>query len=170
MATNGLPDELMQCCHGWWRQINRRFCNVSCLPVVFLSCSCSLRQYLLCSVCLLCCGAASRHATAFLVTSRLRFIDVPRVWLLHVARMNGTMATNALRDERMQFCHDWWRLCQHRFCKVSCLFVVFSPYYCSTRQCVLCSACFLFVVLLHGTAPRNASRHGAAAVFDAARV
>jgi len=35
---------------------------------------------------------------ARLVTVWLRFVGAARVWLLATARMNGTMATNGLRD------------------------------------------------------------------------
>jgi len=143
MATNGLRDHRMQLCHGWWRCWQQRFCIVSCSFVVFLSCSCWRRQCVMCSACLLCCGTAARHAMARLVTAHRLFDDAARVWLLAMTRMNGTTATNDLWDERMQCCHGWWRLCQHRVCIVSCLFVVFLPCSCSLRQCALCSACVL---------------------------
>ena len=39
-------------------------------------------------------------------------------------------------DERMQFCHGWWRQIQHRFCIVSRVFVVFLSFSCWRRQCV----------------------------------
>jgi len=154
----------MQLCHGWWRPVQRRFWTVSCLSVASLSCSCSLHQCVLCFACLLCRGAASRdgtarHGMARLVTALLRLDDAARVWLLATARTNGTTTTNGLRDERIQICHGWWRQNQHRFCRVSCLFVVFLSCSCWLRQCVLCSAC----ILCCGAA----SRHGMARLVTA---
>jgi len=43
------------------------------------------------------------------VTALLRFVDAALVWLLATMRMNDTMATNGLRDVRMQCYHGRWR-------------------------------------------------------------
>ena len=62
----------------------------------------------------------ARHGASCHVAARLRFVGAAavcgasRVWLFAMMRMNGTMATNGLRDERMQLCHGWWRLLEHR--------------------------------------------------------
>jgi len=167
MAINGMRAERMELCHGWWRLSQRRFCVVSCLFVVFLSCSCSTRQCVLCCACFLLLWSwfTARHCVARLVTALLRLVDAALVWLLATARMNGVMATNGLRDERMQCCHGRWRLLQHCFFNVSCfvcgVFVLFllDPLVCV----VLCVLSFVVVMLL-GTALRGASRHGVAAV------
>ena len=107
-----------------------------------------------------CCTA--RHGASRHVTARLRFVDGARVSLLAMTRMNGTMATNGLRDGRMQCCHGWWRLFEHRFRIVSCLFVVFLSCSCVLRQCVLLSACFhcCGAASRHGMARLVASRRG----------
>ena len=43
----------------------------------------------------------ARHGMARLVPALLRFVDAALVWLLATMRMNGVMATNGLRNERM---------------------------------------------------------------------
>ena len=97
--------------------------------------------------------------------ARLRFDDAGRVCLLTTTRMNGPMATNGLRDQRMQLCHGWWRQRQHRFCIVSSLFVVFFVLFFAGFVNVYCILRPSFVaVLLYGTAWRLSSRHGAATV------
>jgi len=54
-----------------------------------------------CVLSLLWCCFTARHCVARLVTALLRFVDAALVWLLATMRMNGVMATNGLRNERM---------------------------------------------------------------------
>jgi len=93
-----------------------------------------------------CCFTARDGIPRF-VTAPLRFVDAARVWFLNVARMNGTMTTNGLRDERMKACHGWWRQIQRRFWIVSCLLVVFLSLSCGLRECMS--------VRNHAMAPRG---------------
>ena len=152
IVTNGLLREQIQCCHGWWRQIQRRFWAVSYLSAVDLCISfrecvrCVLRATFV--VVLL----MSRHC-ASLVCARMRCVDSTRMRVPNTTSINGTMATNDLLREQIQSCHDWWRLYQQRFWSVSRLFAVDSSVDCLFRQrvsCVLCATSV--VVLLHGTA------------------
>ena len=66
MATDGLRNELMQVCNGWWRLQQCRGWKVSCLFVVYFFSACSRRQRVLCSACFLGCDAAPRGGIACL--------------------------------------------------------------------------------------------------------
>jgi len=57
--------------------------------------------------------------------------------------MHGTMATNGLLRTHMQCCHDWRRLFDHRFWKVSCLLFCTQYVHCVfvLSMSVLSSAC-----------------------------
>ena len=75
--------------------------------------------------------------------------------------MNATMGTHDLLNELLQFVDSWWRLLEHRSCKVSCLFALYVSIVCSHRQCMWCVLRGLcVVVLLDGATPRCSSRCG----------
>ena len=165
MATDGLRDERMQLCHGWRRQIQHSFWIVSCLLVVFfvlffagfVNVHCIVRPSF---VAVLLYGTAwrvsSRHGAA-----RPRFVDAARVWRLATTRMNDTMTTHGLRDDRIQCCHGWWRQIQHRFCKVSCLVFFCDSFLLAPSMCAV--FCVLPFLRCYVTARHGASCHGAAA-------
>ena len=129
-----------------------------------MPCRCSTRQCALCSVYFLCCGAASRHGMARLVTARLRFVNGTCVTVGYDAneRRDGDQwpagRSNAVLP-RLVAARATPHLHSESFV---CSTLVLASCSRSPRQCVLCSARFLCAgaASLHGMARRFSSRCG----------